>query len=747
MPTTRDAKFKLVVPLDASAVDDFKPEKDLKVALIGENGKVFASEKVQLSSNGQGEATFGFTEPPPSARVVVGPADADDNDIVGLQTIGVNISSKLFREPLLKLPPVKITGFYWHHWLRWCRSYTIRGRVVCGDGSPVPGANVCAFDVDGFWWWSGYQSVGCATTDSSGSFSMTFRWCCGWWPWWWWRLRDWQLDIGLAGRIRKLIEVQPNLPIPPRPTVKPTLDVFNHLLGKPLRPKLDPTVFTGASLTTDLVKRDVPHIGLGNVLKGSLRGDFDPSQLGELREELVKVLPPAPEFERLQIWPWFPREPWFDCEPDIAFRVTQHCGGVERVIVNEPWWKTRWNINTTLDVTLQATSDACCIPDIPTVNGNCLVLSHLCGIRVNDVAGNVGAPATPIGYAHPVVLPTPLILPLPSGSVSVNNDQPWAGSIRLEGTFGATAGVDYYEFEVSPIASGPWAPVTIPSAGGFVRSYWDDVLSPPEQLASFPFTFIDGRYVIETREHYQATHSPADWGLNKHWLATNLLTLMNWNTDGQYDNGEYHLRLVGYDLVNDKLVRRTMVPLCGTETNPKPTENHVVVYLDNRTTGTTTDPTGDEPRAKVLDVQIGGITAGPCSNVTAPPGASLDIDFIAYDIDGHLSEYSLVATFGADEPPVQLLSVPGATLTGVPLSGVPAAVQVGPAYPQAISQGATQPKWSGGGLRLHIPNIRDAIKRTCCYQIELWVYKRTIVNCSQDRLHRDFSFYSLTITV
>ena len=42
---------------------------------------------------------------------------------------------------------------------------------------------------------------------------------------------------------------------------------------------------------------------------------------------------------------------------------------------------------------------------------------------------------------------------------------------------------------------------------------------------------------------------------------------------------------------------------------------------------------------------------------------------------------------------------------------------------------------------------RDAITRSCCYQIELWAYKRTIVDCNGNNPHRDFSFYSLTIAV
>jgi hypothetical protein len=740
MPTPRDAQHTLVVPLDASGVADFKPERALKVAIVGDKGRVIASEKVQLDAKGQGEVRFPFPAPPGNVRVLVGPDDASDDEIVGLQTLGVTAPADLFREAVVTLPPIRITDFYWYHWLRWCRWYTIRGRLVCPDGSPVPGARVCAYDVDGWWWWSSQQIVGCATTDASGSFTLRFRWCCGWWPWWWWSLRDWRLDLDLAGRIRKLIEREPRLPVPPRPTVRPTLDVFTQLLGdqaplpklrtaalpalQPLQPRVlaDPRA---------LDPRPAQPLTPLDPTPALVPTGIDTSQLPALRERLVKVLPPAPELEQLQIWPWFPREPWFDCAPDIAFRATQDCGGEERVILSEPWWRARWNVDPVLDVTLVATNDACCIPPDNPVPGNCLVLSSVCNVNVGNIGGNVGAPPVPAalrGFADP------------GGA-----DAPWGGVVRLEGQFGSGADVDYYRFEVAPTAAGPWTAVSPASAGGFSRQYYDDA-TMTFPYAGFPFAFIDGQYVVETRRHYETTH-PGPWGVTRLWTGYNLDTLMNWLTAGQYDNGEHHLRLIGYRRVGDQLVDERIVPLCGTEDDTPPTANHVVVHLDNRTTGTPEDPSGDEPRAKVLDVRIGGLPAGPCSNIVAPAGADLDIDFVAYDVDEHLSHYTLQATFGADEPPINLLTVPGATLTGIAAGGAPAAAQVGPSYATALAQGAARPLWSGGGLRLHIPNIRDAFEQSCCYQIELWAYKRTIVDCNGNHPHRDFSFYSLTVTV
>ena len=121
--------------------------------------------------------------------VIVGPDDATDDELIGLQTINVDVPARRWGgKQELVLPAIQITPYYWFWWLRWCRTFTIRGTLRCPDGSPVPGAVVCAYDVDAWWWWWSRQQVGCATTDANGSFTMRFRWCCGWWPWWWWRL-------------------------------------------------------------------------------------------------------------------------------------------------------------------------------------------------------------------------------------------------------------------------------------------------------------------------------------------------------------------------------------------------------------------------------------------------------------------------------------------------------------------------------------------------------------------------------
>ncbi len=181
-------KFTLTVPLDASGIKDFKPDRGVKVVAYDRKGGAYAAT-VEFDAKGQGKAVLTLPAAG-SLRVLVGPEKATAEELKGLQTIGADVSARQWQNKAeLTLSPIVISAYYWRWWGWWCRDFKITGRVVCADGSPVPGAQVCAYEVDWWWWWSSQNLVGCAVTDATGSFEIDFVQCCGWWPWWWWLRR------------------------------------------------------------------------------------------------------------------------------------------------------------------------------------------------------------------------------------------------------------------------------------------------------------------------------------------------------------------------------------------------------------------------------------------------------------------------------------------------------------------------------------------------------------------------------
>ena len=196
--------FQLRIPLDASGIPNFKPERAVKVAAYDAQGRAY-EDLVKLDAKGNGTAVLSFKENPGSLKVAVGPESATAEQLKVLQTISLDIARRHWAgKNELTLSPVVISAYYWWWWFHWCRTFRITGVVRCADGMPVPGAKVCAFDTDGFWWLWSKQQVGCASPDEHGAFEIDFTWCCGWWPWWWWRQRTWLLEPSLAERISRL---------------------------------------------------------------------------------------------------------------------------------------------------------------------------------------------------------------------------------------------------------------------------------------------------------------------------------------------------------------------------------------------------------------------------------------------------------------------------------------------------------------------------------------------------------------
>ena len=664
--------FTLEVPVDASAISaDDLAQQNLKIVVKTCEGELF-SQPVKLKADGTGVARFSFEKSPGAVSLLVGPDRAEDRELADAQTLSSFVSEAMWSEkPQLVVQPIAISYYWWWWWWRWCREFRIHGRVVCPDGSPVVGADVCAYDVDWWWWWLSKQQVGCAKTDASGSFDISFRWCCGFWPWWWWRHRVWDFHPPLAEAIGPVLERDPRIQLGPATNV-PNLEVFKPLLA--------------AGFDTTKSMDRVPA-----------------AQLDQVRAQLLEKLPAAPELAQLHIWPWWPWWPWWDCTPDIIFKVTQDCVAPGTVIVDEGYGDTRWDIPDPLNVTLVANDLACCRPKPPCHTGDCIEISSFCsdeGIALSQVAGNTGAPATPVGY---------YISP-------AQGDRPFTGSIVVEKA-NDFSGVDYYGVEYWNAGVGDWTDLPAGAYEDFCRLRLHEVFPFPTENHKFewkarPDETATNHIVVESREHFETANpwSPSFWMLGAHLVIPIDST--------KFPDGTYRFRAVGYQDDGAGGIKNGHVLLvCGTDF-----QNEWWLTFDNAVPDNTVPDCGAphirvctrEPLAMLNSITINGAPIPPCG-VTEIDG-DLEIDFEASDDDGHLAGFDLSLHYGAGI--VQPL-LPLGVLSNI------SADYLGETYAKALVQGATRPTWNGGRMLLTVP-AKVAFPVPCCYLIRLEVRKRHV---------------------
>jgi hypothetical protein len=766
--TKEQKKYRLEILLDASQARTAQPGQEIKAVAQLADGSLRETAG-KLSKGGKASAVFEFDEHPGQVKILLGPAGASAEAILNLQTLTRTVQPAQWLDRAELRLPVIIPPYYLLWWLRWCRTFTITGRVVCPDGRPVPGATVCAYDIDIFWWWVNKQSVGCATTDIDGAFEITFTWCCGWWPWYWWNWRRWLVDPVLSDRLidqLKKLKVR-KIPIPgPFPDPHIFEEILADLGPGPLPPPpIQRNVLAAGELKAASAGPEMEIAGIEKAqapsLQARLRGHLlEPGRLDNLRRRLVGAVQPIPELAGLHLWPWWPWYPWRDCTPDIIFEVTQPCEGAVNVIYDEGWVDTRWNIPTELDVTLVANDLACCLSDGDDPVGDCLFLSHVCsGINIDQIGGNLGAPALPAaldGYAYP-------------GS----SDRPFAGSVPVFGEFGDAAPADFYEFEWWNPAHLPlpdWEPIP---PGGFsapTRTYFGPGLAAEPGWVHdvpFPITPMDGRNVIESRRHFEAGHDAGSWGWIRDWFLSSRYYLGSLQT-GAFADGLQLFRVKSYQLVAGHLDGGHVLNQCYVVPG---VENYLLIRIDNRVTGAASGHPGVwpahpcngntvhlctmEPETVILNVKIlnadGSLKAiiGPCGEVAVDADDLLEIDFVAYDIAGHLNHYWLQVTYGEN-----LVSwiANGGGLNGavgaifVPSPGPLAAAQQGPSYWHALADipPAVRPTWHGGAISIRA-RAADVFPITCSYQLELRAYKRTIVSCDHNLLHRNLSERSFAV--
>ena len=570
---------KLVIPIDVSQVTDTDRGQQ-KVKVAAKVGDKIVSDVVSVK-DGKAEVTLDV-DPKQSVSLAIGPDNVSDQEIFNFQTITTTVNpAQWANKPSLKLSPFVVTRTWWDLWLRWCRTFVIQGRIICPDGSPVPGAEVRAFDVDFFWWWLSSSQVGpTVVTDANGHFTIKFRWCCGWWPWWWWTLRRWSLEPLLVDKIRPVLKLRPELKFKePSPEIAFDLPTVSTFPPVPILPQPGISAVPGLS---GLPGFATPSIPIPPPLKAITK--IDPTTIPSLRDRLSSVLPPVPELERLRIWPWWPWTPWLDCAPDIIFRVTQNCGGgQDKVIFNENLFQARWDIPTSLNVTLVANDQACCLPHHPPPPmGPCALITGVCGdpgVISGNIGGNSAHPAGPDGYANP-------------GS----RDNPFSETVSIWGQLGTDPQTAYYEIEYKDHAAGPGAWGSVPPAAliGFTRGYFDS--SPPHVWPNqwfypgFPLVPVGTKLLYESRHHYEETHplvAPSSWGnvANGRVWFLNVNELGTIQTAGNFVDGTYDFRIRGYRALPsgdpDPADPGVVLAGCGGHTE----NNLIVLRIDNRVVG------------------------------------------------------------------------------------------------------------------------------------------------------------------
>ena len=192
---------------------------------------------------------------------------------------------------------------------------------------------------------------------------------------------------------------------------------------------------------------------------------------------------------------------------------------------------------------------------------------------------------------------------------------------------------------------------------------------------------------------------------------------------------------------------RKVLDGCGKQPNKN---NVIVLRLDNRIVGPPTPGSVhvEHHRAR-LRHHVGQARrqhgARRATRRSSTPDTPLEIDFFVTDPDGHLDHYELNVKYDlgsiknllnpAETGPFSADRRHGGRLTGTEL------------LERGSAQTSVRPTWTGGSMRLHINHASKVFPKTCCYLVELTVWKRNIVDCDGDLNYYNQMHYSFTVTV
>jgi len=543
-------------------------------------------------------------------------------------------------------------------------------------------------------------------TNPDGTFTATFNWCSFSWCWWpceffWWDCWPWWWELDMLAVIENL---ERRLPLQAARSEKVSLA---H--AAPLRQAHTADLMTG-----------VGFAGLRS--NTELRPD-------SARTALIASKLANPRIR--EIFPWW----WWCCEnPNIVFSATQ---GATTILDEDPNTSTRWCFSSGQSVPL-------------TGNGQSIGACQLqnggpCGFSwssVGDEPGGILVTNISMGYAV--------------GSGGACSNMAFNGSLNLNGIFGGNC-LGFYQ-----VLAGQWGGNGNPARGGTppVGSHalsatltdtitiWHlgTISQVSVTLGPCSFNGMDNLYI--SRGHRQnppagVTGLPAFptipagaiWG----WDAPNLiLTVPAGDLVAPATTGGATLSLKPYDITGAALPMGTQPFDLGPD-----------LILMNDTTslvgaGGTTHPTIDSVQVFNADgtpatLSVSSTTVCPAYQITTPSGGYVLVHTTVTDNAGHLCEYYLQTQYGnglylgGTTPSDRDYAQPASSFTPPSPPGQRYGVDAGYSAPNNLPFPAPPPSsppfalsvpgnWSyvGGGDTFYIP-----ITRSCCYDFQLWVSKRT----------------------
>jgi hypothetical protein len=386
--------------------------------------------------------------------------------------------------------------------------------------------------------------------------------------------------------------------------------------------------------------------------------------------------------------------------PDVIFRVSQTISGISKYIYNEnPSLQTRWNIGDFLYVDIQADESAVALePSLSNQHpGDFFIFTRIGEIPVGNIGKN--------GYAYPY--------PMSSGDVASKDcNQPFGGTLSIGGWFGkklfaAPLNMVYYKIQ---IAEGDKKPSNPDWDSG-----WIDIKEP---LINYRYDTTQKQWVAEVMgpkavgsvSKTENLYKPA-WNTGMiPWTFPDLLIRLDTT---KLKAGLHTLRVKGFDGNGKEISAIKMDPSYGL----------LKLELDNTLPG---NP-GFEP-CRILSIKhksASGIETdlnkNECQSLPFSDGI-MAVEFEAFDIRGHLREYSLHAYWGHNhlvvpQPKTPNLAVDNYKDHAASLKWAGSYPLVGKAF--RIEYKATSPTVSDdiGYNEFEMPS--------CAYQFRLRVDKRT----------------------